>query len=70
MMDKNALNLQITIDTIYGFINKYAACNVSKINNKEILKQYLKRVFTSVEIAILQDFETLEKANNVEVENE
>ena len=70
MNDKNALNVSLTIDTVYGFISKYATCQVNNIDKKEILEKYLQQTFSHIKNAVLSDFEKLEKANKVEVNND
>lgn len=69
-MDKNALTVTVTIDTVYGFINKYGYWHLTPINNKQVLESYLRRTFSGLERAILQEFEEMENKNRVEVTNE
>lgn len=69
-MDKNALTVEVTIDTVYGFINKYGYCHLTPINNKQVLESYLRRTFSGLERAILQEFEEMENNNRVEVTND
>ena len=57
----------ITIDTVYGFMRKYGYCPLTPINNKQVLESYLKRTFSGLERAILQEFEEMENSNRVEV---
>lgn len=70
MNDKNALNINLTIDTVYGFISKYATCQVNNIDKKEILERYLQQTFSHIKNVVLNDFEQLEKANKIEVLDE
>lgn len=70
MMDKKALTVTITIDTVYGVIGKYSCCCLKPINNKQVLESYLKRIFSSLEIAILQEFEEIKNENRVEEPSE
>lgn len=69
-MDKNALTVTVTIDTVYGFMNKYGYCHLTPINNKQVLESYLRRTFSGLERAILQEFEEMENNNRVEVTND
>lgn len=69
-MDKNALTVTVTIDTVYGFMNKYGYCHLTPINNKQVLESYLRRTFSGLERAILQEFEVMENNNRVEVTND
>lgn len=66
-MDKNALTFTITIDTVYGYIRKYGYCHLNPINNKQNLESYLRRTFSGIETAVLQEFELMENSNRVEV---
>lgn len=69
-MDKNALTVKVTIDTVYGFMNKMACRHLIPINNKQVLESYLRNTFSGLERAILQEFEEMENNNRVEVTND
>ena len=65
MYDKEALNISLTIDTVYGYISKYAICQVNNIDKKETLQNYLQGAFKHIENVVLQDFEKIEKTNKI-----
>ena len=67
MYNNKQIDLHITIDTVYGFINKYAYKTETKIIYKHQLETYLEQVFNMVKSGIIEDFEKLEQANKIEV---
>ena len=65
-MDKKALTVTVTVDTVYGVINKHAYCCLKPIDNKQVLGRFLKSAFGGLEMVILHEFETIENQNRVE----
>lgn len=59
------LELIFTIDTLQGKISKYATCETALIHNKQLLKAYINRVFSTMSNAILQEFEQRERLSEV-----
>lgn len=70
MYDKNAASIDISIDTIYGFIFKRAMFHANNISTVESLDNHLTQVFNSIKTVIIEDFKQMEKVNNIEVINE
>jgi hypothetical protein len=64
MYDKNTLSLKITIDTVYGFISKYAETSVKDIAKEETLDEYLTQVFSTIKHVIKEDFNRMKEAGN------
>ena len=67
MYDKNAASIDISIDTIYGFIFKRGLFHVKNISTADILDKYLTHVFNTIKTAIIEDFKQMEKVNKIEV---
>lgn len=67
MYDKNAASIDISIETIYGFIFKRALFHVKNISTVDILDKYLTRVFNTIKTAMIEDFKQMEKVNKIEV---
>ena len=70
MYDKNAASIDISIDTIYGFIFKRGLFHVKNISTADILDKYLTQIFLDIKTVIIEDFKKLEKANKIEVLND
>lgn len=70
MYDKKASSIEISIETIYGFISKIAMFHTINISTVDILDKYLTQAFKTLKTAIIEDFKGLEKANKIEVLDE
>lgn len=64
------LELTFNIDTLQGKINKYATCETALIHNKQLLKAYINRVFSTMSNAILQEFEQRERISKEQALND
>lgn len=70
MYDKNAASIDISIETIYGFIFKRGLFHVKNISTVDILDEYLTQVFNTIKTVIIEDFKQMERVNKIEVLDE
>lgn len=70
MYNKKESSINVSFETIYGFISKIATFYTINISTVDILDKYLTQVFLVIKTAIIEDFKELEKANKIEVLDE